>query len=203
MVDNKDKEGQRAFSKTMLNEIAYQSLASAYNIQDRGYSGPVIKGAYITAYQMALAAIEKGDNDSTKEILKSTLGQLHNSSVEEQGKTPGNLSGHKVYENTYNSVQEKLLNVTIGDVYELIGGEIKDKDVKKYADKYIGDLIQSENQQNIAIATTAMNTYNKFITDRLAQGTLEKIVKSHPVELEHSAKNILGIRENGNGNRGN
>jgi len=169
----KAREDSRQISLKNLKASNLQNLAIAYlaDQKDSGYGENDNSAVEEFLYFPALNSGAKVYNFETGEEVDLIRNSLLSS--RQGGKRySGQVSEYGIIETSANIIQKSLAYIKAGDVMELIGSTAKIKDA--YKEKYLGDLINSANEDEKKIGMTLAGSYMNYITSQGVSKSLSK-----------------------------
>jgi len=176
------KEDVRQFALNNLKESAIVDLATAYFVEESGQYGEA--GNYAVEKFKYFPAINSGfkayDLESGKEfdVIQNSLLSSRNGGK----RYSGNVSEYDIINTCAKIIEGSLGKVNVQNALKLIGS---DKQVKEsYKDKYLGDLAESENQEDKKIFEAIQGMYLRYLTDSKVSEALAENAKTTQGGLE-------------------
>ena len=213
--DNQDerREQKREIALYNLESSGLSGLATAYisQLKDGGFGEndqrAVEQYLYVNNFNSAVSGNlgyrdpETGEEtqlagSSVEDIIRSREGGRRYSGRAE-------ISEYRTIQKAAAIIQDALTKVKVKDVMDLMGSEVQIKE--GYAEKYIYELLESENDEDKALAQNLVGGYQGYITTKGVAGALSKTADATKGGLEQlvsgendQARQQLGVIRGGN-----
>lgn len=92
------------------------------------------------------------------------------------------ISEYRTIQKAAAIIQNALTKVKVKDVMELIGSDVQVDE--KYKNKYVGDLLESENDEDKVLARNLVGGYQEYITTKGVAGALSRTADATKGGLE-------------------
>jgi len=175
-TDQEKMEGRRNAGLYNLTECdALKTLAATYGISNDSNYGSTVEGAMDTIYIPALRSDVKTKNLNSGEdqdlVKDSILGSRQGGKF-----LSGHISEYAITEEATKVIHQSLISVKVSDVLGLIdySGDVSES----YKDKYLAELINSENEKDKEIAKQIIGTYMEKLTGDSAADALKQRSKN-------------------------
>lgn len=181
------KEKRRGYALKNLKAGSLLNLATSYFTQaDKNYGEHDNSAVEEFLYRQAIKGVSAYNLDSGEEsdlVYDSLLG-----SRQDGKRYSGHVSEYDIIKTGALIVQQSLEAVKVEDLMDLIGSGINVLDIGEvYQNKYVSDLLQSENKKDKEVAQTLIGGYSQYLATQgvsralglraaAIRGGLEKIV---------------------------
>ncbi len=186
------REQKRDIALYNLRSKDLSNLATAYIIQQKDSdfgemdNSAVEKFLYHPSFSSAVSGdLKYIDSETEEETLLAGVSEEDIKRSREGGRRYSGrveVSEYKTIGKAANIIQDGLTRVKVEDIMELMGSDVQVD--QKYKDKYVGDLLESEDEKDKKVANMLIGVYLGYLAAKGVSRALSQTADSSKSGLE-------------------